>query len=217
MFNMKVIEGVDIYTISISKESYKLETFFKVLNKEEKEKAAKYHFSRDRISYICCRGTLRLILSRYINTPPENIIFEYNNYGKPYLINNQNTEEYKFNISHSGDLCIIAINIQKEIGVDIEKVRKIDDLENIAKRYYTKNEYKKIIDSYENRISNFFLIWVQKEALIKASGKGLSYGLEHWETQNTDNVYTVNFLNETFIIKTFHVDKNYCAALSILK
>ncbi len=104
-------------------------------------------------------------------------IFEYGKYNKPYL---KNETDFFFNISHSYDYVILAVS-DKEIGCDIEKIRKYDL--KIAKRFFTKNEYENIIgiSDEEERRRMFFRYWTLKESFIKQNGRGLSQPLNSFE------------------------------------
>ena len=104
-------------------------------------------------------------------------VFEYGEYNKPYL---KNETDFFFNISHSYDYVILAVS-DKEIGCDIEKIRKYDL--KIAKRFFTKNEYENIIgiSDEEERRRMFFRYWTLKESFIKQNGRGLSQPLNSFE------------------------------------
>lgn len=99
----------------------------------------------------------------------------YNEYGKPYLKNN----EIYFNISHSNEYTIIGIS-SSEIGVDIEKIRPIK--ENVINKVCTDDE-KKLIKNDED----FTLIWVKKESYVKWVGMGIGYGLKNVDTTKITN------------------------------
>lgn len=99
----------------------------------------------------------------------------YNEYGKPYLKNN----EIYFNISHSGEYTILGLS-SSEIGVDIEKIRPIK--ENVINKVCTDDE-KKLIKNDED----FTLIWVKKESYVKWVGMGIGYGLKNVDTTKITN------------------------------
>ncbi len=99
----------------------------------------------------------------------------YNEYGKPYLKNN----ELYFNISHSKEYIVIAVS-DKEIGVDIEH---LTFNEKTADRICTKEERKKVKTDLD-----FTKIWTKKEAYIKKIGMGLEYGMKNVDTTKIDNI-----------------------------
>ena len=99
----------------------------------------------------------------------------YNEYGKPYLKNN----EIYFNISHSKEYTILGIS-SSEIGVDIEEIKPIR--ENVVNKVCTDDE-KKLIKNDED----FTLIWVKKESYVKWNGMGIGYGLKNVDTTKITN------------------------------
>ena len=67
------------------------------------------------------------------------------------------------------------------IGVDIERVRKNLDYLALAKRFFAPTEYNAIeMLSFEKQIDAFYRCWTRKEAFIKATGLGLSFGLSNF-------------------------------------
>lgn len=127
----------------------------------------------------------------------------YNKFGKPFLKNNP----VFFNISHSGDFVICAINDKSEIGIDIEIISdiEIDDF----KPQFTENEWNKIISS-NNKKETFFEYWTQKEAVIKAHGDGLTLSLNTFDI--LDNITHIN--GEKYYLKEIKIDKQYKCYIS---
>jgi len=122
----------------------------------------------------------------------------FNSYHKPRLDNNTT----KFNISHSGNITVCAINEGFEIGIDIEMVHNINIQD--FKDQMTSNEWNLIMNS-RNRKTAFFDYWTQKEAVVKACGLGLEIPLRSFEIINT-NTY-VN--KRKFYVKEINLDKGY--------
>ena len=113
-------------------------------------------------------GALRLRLSGYTGLPAEDIEFTYTENGKPHIPES----DLEFNVSHSGDWIVLALGRGREIGVDIEQIRKDVDVEAIASRYYAPDE-QRVVESAGDPHAAFFRIWARKEAFIKASGSTL--------------------------------------------
>ena len=103
-----------------------------------------------------------------LNIKIEDIIIEYNEFGKPYLKNDLN---YKFNISHSNELIVIGMDFENEIGVDIEFKKNIN-LESYIK--ILKNDEIQKLNTREDKLDKFYEIWTIKESFFKEEGKGLS-------------------------------------------
>lgn len=156
----------------------KIEEQLKTLSSDEIERANRFHFERDKNRFIIARGTLRKILSRYLNIEPNKLQFTYSDRGKPYLKNTP----ILFNISHSQDLALYAITETNLIGIDLEYIRPMNDAEGLAKRFFSPQEYKLMIQlPPEQQQETFFKIWTCKEAYLKATGDGLAGGLEKVE------------------------------------
>src|SRR3990167_11472681 len=162
---------VHLWRIELSRFSAQLSTLEPLLSADEKERAARFHGVLTRERYIVARALLRKILHLYIEISPEKIVFSYSEKGKPFLSNNAHA--LYFNVSHSHDRMICALSTESEIGVDIEKM-ELDFKENIAKRFFSKEEYAQIENlPKEERVTAFYRIWSRKEAVIKAFGAGL--------------------------------------------
>jgi 4'-phosphopantetheinyl transferase len=143
--------------------------FLGLLSRDELERAQRFKFAIHRQRYIMARGSLRQILSSYIDIPAHDIVFKYGQHGKPFLAEGF----HQFNISHSDNKALIAITKDRAIGVDIEKI-KPESKEDIAKRFFSEKEYAALQQLSEaDRIPGFYTIWTKKEALIKALGEGL--------------------------------------------
>lgn len=154
-------ETLSVYSKDISK----------TLSPAELERAKKYKFTRDLEHFILRRYLLRLILSKYCDCQPHELMFRYNSCKKPF-IGIPEFKEIKFNLSNSNDLMLVGLCKHDDIGIDIEKVHEIHDLENIAVENFSPQELK-YFDSKLNKTDTFFKIWTRKEAFIKAKGKGL--------------------------------------------
>jgi 4'-phosphopantetheinyl transferase len=151
-----------------------LETLRKVLDAEERERAARFHFERDRERYIIARGVLRRLLSTYLGT--SQFALTTNKFGKPFLQPPHNT--LHFNISHSRDLALFGFTRMGEIGADVECIRPDFATQEIANRFFAPDEAATLAQLDESeRAGAFFNCWTRKEAYIKARGIGLSLGL----------------------------------------
>ena len=122
--------------------------------------------------YIISHGILRCILGHYTEQAPEHVEFINNKYGKPYLKNSK----IKFNMSHSHNMVCYIVTFNNEVGIDIELWDSNLDVMELSKLVLTPKEtilFNSLI--FQERHLTFFNLWTKKEALIKASGEGLSY------------------------------------------
>jgi 4'-phosphopantetheinyl transferase len=123
--------------------------------------------------FIAGRAALRGLLARYIGTTPEEVGFVRNAYGKPFLEGGQR-ERLEFNLSHSGDLALIAVALNTELGVDLERVEDSPELSQVARDCFGPsggNAPEDPLPGHQTR--DFFRRWVRAEAAGKALGIGL--------------------------------------------
>lgn len=149
-----------------------------ILSEDERERAARFHFDRHRTAYITARATLRRILSLYLDTAPEHVAFTYSARGKPAV---RDASIY-FNLSHSEDAALYAIAREPLLGVDIEWIRAMTDLDMTARRFFSPAECAELLnlDAQDRRVA-FFRCWTRKEAYIKAIGDGLHAPLDRFQ------------------------------------
>ena len=154
------------------------ETF---LTKDEHERAARFRFPLHRARYIAGRGALRYLLAQYLTRQPQEFSFVLNAHGKPELASKQ----LRFNVSHSQNLALLAFCPDDDIGVDLEFRRTDYDDEKImrlAGRFFCKAESHELETvNGPARQAAFFRCWTRKEALLKATGEGISGGLATYQ------------------------------------
>src|ERR1700692_4840952 len=107
-----------------------------ILSADERARAARFHFPRDRQYFMAARAVLRMILARYAASDPRKLVFGYSDKDKPFLSGAQTGSDIEFNISHSGDVALLAFARHRELGVDVEKVREDFEHETIARRFF---------------------------------------------------------------------------------
>lgn len=176
---------VHIWRASLDTDAYRIQSLYETLSADEQQRAALFHFPKDRERFIIARGLLREILSRYLQQKPNNISFYYNQHGKPAL--HTDTEEpLHFKVSHSHGLALYAVTRDCPIGVDIEHIRTDFPYQEIAEKFFAPKENAMLRSLPSNLQSKaFFTCWTRKEAYLKAIGKGLSTSL---------NLFEVSFL-----------------------
>jgi 4'-phosphopantetheinyl transferase len=156
-----------------------LESCADCLSSAERERAARFKFARDRNRYLIAHGALRSILGMYLGIDPAVIGFDAGPAGKPKLAQNLASSDAEFNLSHSGEVALIAVTRGGEIGVDVERIREDFAFKPIAHRFFTANEVAALQDLPVNlQREAFYKCWTSKEALLKAKGTGLSGSLD---------------------------------------
>ena len=142
-----------------------------LLSDEEKDRLARLKITNKREEFLCSRGILRIILSRYVTEDPKNLTVNYTSAGKPFLPGTG----IQFNISHSKDFLLCGISLNKQIGLDIQEIYSISSLDRIINNFFSPAEtrYLHTLPSGETYREHFFAIWTAKEAYLKAVGDGI--------------------------------------------
>lgn len=152
-----------------------------ILSADERTRAARFHFLRDRQRYTATRALLRMLLSGYLGLNPQELVFSYSKSGKPSL-NSGDNEKLEFNVSHSGEIALLAFTRDRDVGVDVEQIRENFDHEAIAGRFFSVPEQQQLAAlPMAERYRGFFRCWTRKEAYIKAEGSGLSLPLQQFD------------------------------------
>lgn len=136
------------------------------LSRSEMDRADRFVFARDRDRFIAGRAKLREILGGYLNKSPSQLDFLYGAHGKPQLAG------LDFNLSHTGDLAVLAVAQDVTLGIDIEAIKPIDMA--VARSHFAPSEIEALrqLPSAEKRAA-FYRCWTRKEAYLKARGTGL--------------------------------------------
>ena len=158
-----------------------------LLSADEHERAGRLRSAAGRARFERSRMALRAILAGYLDTPPEELVFDYGESGKPSLpparASTPGEPTLWFNLSHSEDLALCAVGESGEVGVDIESVRALSDFKRLAQRHFSPAELRHWSASTgDDALLEFFRIWTRKEAMLKAAGFGLSRPLERVDT-----------------------------------
>jgi 4'-phosphopantetheinyl transferase len=144
---------------------------------DERERAARFKFPRDMRRFVVARSALRAVLGRYLGLPPGRIQFAYGAHGKPALVGIR--ARLDFNLSHSGEVAVVALGWRRALGVDVEQRRPLPDLTALAARSFAPRERAALEALPElERPAAFFRCWTRKEAFIKATGLGLAQALD---------------------------------------
>ena len=175
-------DTVQIWQVELQQAPATLAQLHALLNAEEQQRAARFHFPADQRRYIVGRGTLRVLLGHYLQIPPAQLAFTYNAYGKPQLADAPATLPVHFNLSHSGEHALYAIAQQRIVGIDIEWMRTNIEYLDLARHVFSSYEQAVLaaLPPTEQRAA-FYRGWTRKEAFIKARGMGLSLPLEQFD------------------------------------
>ncbi len=150
------------------------------LSLDERERAARFVFPRDRERFIAGRAFLRLLLAQYLGTDAASLRFRYGPRGKPALADDRSG--VSFNLAHTDSLAVCALARGAEVGVDVERVRAIPDADGVARSFFSPRETAELASVPEAaRHRAFFDAWTRKEAFLKALGDGLARPLDSFD------------------------------------
>jgi 4'-phosphopantetheinyl transferase len=150
-----------------------------VLSSAEQGRAARFAFARDRRRFAVSHLALRSILARYLGAEPAALAFAPRGAGKPRLVG---SSDLSFNLSHSGERALVAVARGREVGIDIEQLRELDDPERLAESCFAASELRAWRGlARAERTQAFFATWTRKEAYLKARGDGLARPLGSFE------------------------------------
>lgn len=142
-----------------------------LLSEDERVRAARFHFDVHRRRFVACRSLLRRLVAAELGTAPQDVSFQYGPFGKPALAGES---ELKFNVSHSDRYALLGFTRGRDVGIDIERVRTLANLDHLAERVFSPAEQEEFsLVPPASRAEAFFSGWTRKEAYIKARGDGL--------------------------------------------
>lgn len=141
-----------------------------LLSDDERSRAERFRFARDRRRYVVARGTLRRLLAARLGCPADTVSFAYGTFGKPTL---RDAGPLSFNLSHCDDLAVLAVTDGASVGVDLERIRPLAD--DFAKHAFAAEE-RAALHALPRCCAEIavFACWTRREAFGKATGAGLS-------------------------------------------
>jgi 4'-phosphopantetheinyl transferase len=155
---------------------------------DECARADDFRFDDPRRRYVIARGTLRRLLGQYLDMQPTVIELASDRNQKPRLAAKHEMSGLHFNVSHSGDLAIIGFALGCEVGIDVEQLRDVGHLEQIARRFFHPSETSAVLAAPETARNLAFLrCWTGKEAILKALGTGIVGNLADFQVPIDDD------------------------------
>jgi 4'-phosphopantetheinyl transferase len=165
-----------VWTAIVTEHTPRYHDLWSLLDVTEQERARRFHFEKDRLQYVVAHGLLRVLLGQYLATAPAAVGFAAGAHGKPALAA---TTQIHFNLSHSGDVVAVALCLHHPIGVDVEQWRDIE-YDELGASVFSLVE-RGALRTAPQKDAAFFACWTRKEAYIKATGLGISQGLESFD------------------------------------
>jgi 4'-phosphopantetheinyl transferase len=214
---------VHVWRIGLAQPEHVTQSHRACLEESERNRADRYYFDRDRNRFTIARGALRQLLGSHLNVDPREVRFVYGPQGKPALEAPLSSSGLRFNLSHSGEVALLALAHNVELGIDVEQIRPDFASGEIAARFFSPEECARL-DALPagHRVDAFFNCWTRKEAYIKARGKGLSIPLDSFtvafapgEQPALLHVKTGDDLPSRWRFHELHPGPGYKAALAV--
>ncbi|HLX69138.1 MAG TPA: 4'-phosphopantetheinyl transferase superfamily protein [Verrucomicrobiae bacterium] len=171
-------DEIHVWAAPLGVEADPRAAFARTLSPDETARAQRFKFEKHRNRFIAGRGVLREILTRYLQIKPEELRFDYSANGKPGFAAGVESGGIHFNLAHSEDLALIAVTRIGPVGVDVECVREMKDMDELVERFFSVREnerFQRVAAS--EKAAAFFNLWTRKEALLKATGEGITRSL----------------------------------------
>ena len=179
---------VDVWMATVDTHPTLLRRLQDTLSPDERDRASRFRLETHRARYIFARGVLRQTLAEYVAVEPQHLRFQSNQFGKPSLLASSDAKIVSFNVSHSEGLLLVAITLDRLVGVDVEWIRPIVEVDAIVRDCFGTGERALMAAaSSSDKERVFHVCWTRKEAYIKALGKGLSIPLNSFDISAGDD------------------------------
>lgn len=216
-------EEVHVWHTSLRLPDEEFQLRLELLSVEEKLRAERFSVERKYIEYVVTRGTLRLILGHVLEQDPAGVTIHYTGHDKPYVDPGVAGTPVCFNVSHSHELAVFAVTPGIEVGIDIEHVREDVEFEKMARRFFSTREAEELDTCRKPAIARtFFSCWTRKEAFVKATGKGIAFGLGDFSVSMDPDQQEVelhagreDIRTDDWHIRNLDVHKDYACAVAV--
>ena len=178
-----MVDDVHVWAASLEQPAATVRVLESLLSIQELNRAERFRNERDRRRYVVAHGILRDVLAGYRKADPRTLRFTVDKNGKPALSDERGPTALRFNLSHTADMALIAVTLGREIGVDVECIRPISELDSIVESHFTARERDTLRTMASTaKPSAFYRCWTRKESYAKATGEDLSATLGGFDT-----------------------------------
>jgi 4'-phosphopantetheinyl transferase len=170
--------AVHVWRVWLDASEHRWRRLLDALPADEQARADAIRSPETRRTFAAARCAVRSILGAYAHVPPRRLPLEYGRRGKPCIANGAGGDAVRFNLSHSGQMALLAASRDGEVGADVEHVRRRKGEARLAARHFSRDE-RAVYEALEpeERTAFFYHIWCRKEAVIKAWGAGIAFPL----------------------------------------
>jgi 4'-phosphopantetheinyl transferase len=191
-----------------------------VLSADERDRHARWRRAEDRDRFLVGRVLLRLVLARALATEPAAVdLTSTEPHGKPHLA--RASRDLEFSVSHSGERVVVAFAVGAPVGVDVQRVRADLSLDRVGRALLSADETEAMarVPAAE-RPQAFAVWWTRKEALVKATGEGLSVPLSSFAVTPPDQPAAVIRAHDPRLLRArlwdLDAGPGYAASLAVL-
>jgi 4'-phosphopantetheinyl transferase len=171
------VGAADVWTIALDVGEAERVALAELLAPEERARAARLRLERARRRFVASHAALRQILAAYLGVAPQAVAIEVDRQGKPRLSRSRHPRGPRFNLSHSGEVALVAVSLH-EVGVDVEATERARDADALVRRYFAPAENEAYFALPQAaRPAAFLAAWTAKEAYLKGCGDGLARDL----------------------------------------
>jgi len=209
--------GAELWLVDLSTET--APSSLSSLSEAEQARAARFVFQPDRRRFVAAHVALRALLAHQVGRDAADIELELGPHDKPFLAGSRGLV---FNMSHSGELALIALAWDLpaggDIGVDIEALRPMADALALARANYTSVEQAELNACPPALRDRLFLSgWTRKEACLKAVGSGLSIAPSTFECGLAPRRAMARIGELQLDVESIDVAEDYIAAIAMTK
>ena len=206
-----LIDELAVFRLALSDGAAWMPHLSQVLSPDEIERAARYRSSGDQLRFSCTRGVLRLLLGQYTHRSPASLDIIAGVNQKPAL---NESVGWQFNVSHSGNWMLIAIG-RVDVGVDLEQVNAYFSFSDLLPASFSPAEQHVVATGADARLC-FYELWTRKEALVKATGKGMDSSFDQVPSLPGTHPADARLIGQAghWTVSSFTVTDGYPAALA---
>jgi 4'-phosphopantetheinyl transferase len=177
---------VQLWLVKVPDAHLSIDALLARLTPAERERAAAKRITAKHREYVAGQASLRTLLAKQLDLDPMQIAYQRGVKGKPYLSGSptRGGDQVQFNISHSGEMVMVAMALDTELGVDVEWYNERTDPLRVARRAFSAGERETLAKTPARlQRAHFFAMWTCKEALVKCTGMGIHSGMANFEIE----------------------------------
>jgi 4'-phosphopantetheinyl transferase len=220
MRRLPAVFGADLWLVDLTAP---LAAPLAILSSAERARAERLVFEDDRRRFRASHVALRVLLAPTLGCDPAGVEFHSGPHDKPFVAGSPGV---CFNMSHSGERALVAIAREMpagvEIGVDIEALRGVSNVSDLAAAHFTAREQRELSGCAPGAIQELFLSgWTRKEACLKAVGSGLSIAPSTFDCALAPGRSRTSIATPAGVvdidIESIDVEAGYLAAIAITR